>query len=99
MLSAWHRTRGIGTGTVGRATARWVPEAGSGTMGGGGHLVKYDKDKEAEIAASFEEIGDALIQIFSASRQPDWDIRHHAAESLGKAAVGVYQALTQEGRP
>jgi len=59
--------------------------------------VKHDKDKETEIAESFEAVGDALIAILAASRLPDWDVRHRAAESLGQAAVGVYRALRPEG--
>ena len=59
--------------------------------------VQYDKDKEAEIAESFEEIGDALMQILAASQQHDWEVRHRAAEHLGLAAAKVYRVLTEEG--
>ena len=57
--------------------------------------MKYDKDQEAMIANAFEAIGDALMQILSASRQPDWDVRQRASASLGTAAADVYRVLTQ----
>lgn len=59
--------------------------------------MKYDPDKEAAIAASFEDIGDALMQILGAAQQHDWEVKHRAAEHLGQAAVKVYRVLTQEG--
>ena len=59
--------------------------------------MQYDKAKEAEIAASFEDIGDALLQILGAAQQHDWEVKHRAAEHLGQAAVKVYRVLTQEG--
>lgn len=58
--------------------------------------MKYDKEQEAMIANAFEAIGDALMQILSASRQPDWDVRQRASASLGTAAADVYRVLTQE---
>ena len=59
--------------------------------------VKYDKAKEAAVAASFQSIGDAYISLLAASQQHDWDVRQRASESLGKAAAEVYRALTQDG--
>lgn len=57
--------------------------------------MKYDKDQEAMIANAFEAIGDALMQILSASRQPDWDVRQRASASLGTAVADVYRVMTQ----
>lgn len=59
--------------------------------------MKYDQDKETEIAASFEDVGDALMQMLAAAQQHDWEVRHRAAEHLGQAAVRVYRILTEEG--
>lgn len=58
--------------------------------------MKYDEGKEAKIAESFQDIGDALMSILAAAQQHDWEVRQRASESLGKAAVNVYRALTQE---
>ncbi len=58
--------------------------------------MKYDKARESLITNAFVEVGDALIQILTASRQPDWDVRQRASASLGAAAADVYRVLTQD---
>lgn len=66
-------------------------------MGAEVSAVKHEEDKDPGVEESFEAVGDALVQILAASRLPDWDVRHRAAEAFGKAATDLYHALREAG--
>ena len=70
------------------------------------HVVRVDFEGSAslagvaaidteDLATSFEEVGDALMQMLAASQQHDWEVRHRAAEHLGISREGLHKKMAR----
>jgi len=57
--------------------------------------MEHDPNMEGRITEAFEEVGSALISMLAAAEKEDWELRHRAADALGKAAADVYRALCE----